>query len=468
MEIGIPPFALAAAALLACSACSGDPAPTPPATPPSPPLTSASAEPPAPPVASASASASAAALPSAVTTAAPVAGPLQAPPGKLNVLLITIDSLRADMPWNGYPREIAPVMSAFEKTAVSYTHAYSISSYTAMSLGGLLGGRYPGEMERSGYFFSNYPNSVRMFPEALQEAGVRTLAGHAHFYFDQTAGFRQGFDDYQIVAGLTTDKKTDANITSPQLLEMARKMLSDRANTSKTFFAWFHFLDPHDQYMPHAGIGPYGKTARDKYDAEVTFVDQHVGKLLELVDQQPWGKDTAVIISSDHGEAFGEHKMHRHGFEIYEMLVRVPLMIRAPGITPRRIDTPRSAIDLPPTILELTGAKPEPTFQGKSLIPEMYGKPSEERDVIVDLPRTSDNDRRRAVIHGQYKLISFGDDDAFRLYDLVADPLESDDLERKNPIVFEDMKKRYKGAAIKDICPKHTEKLKDKKKTKKC
>ena len=468
MEIGIPPFALAAAAVLACSACAGDPAQTSASSPPSPASASITAAPSAPPPASAAAAESAAPSASAVTSAAPAAGPTSAPPGKLNVLLLTIDSLRADMPWNGYARDIAPVLSAFEKKAVSYTRAYAISSYTAMSLGGLLGGRYPSEMERSGYFFSSYPDSVVMFPELLQKAGVRTLAGHAHFYFDQKAGFRQGFDDYEIVAGLSADNTTDKNVTSPQHVEMAKKMLLDKANTGKTFFAWFHFLDPHDQYMPHEGIGPYGKSARDKYDAEVTFVDQHVGKLLEFVDQQPWGKDTAVIISSDHGEAFGEHKMHRHGFEIYEMLVRVPLMIRAPGITPRRIDTPRSAMDLPPTFLELTGAPPEPSFQGKSLVPEMYGKPVEERDVIVDLPRTSDNDRRRALIHGKYKLIAFGDDDGYGLYDVVADPLEKDDLKRKDKALFEEMKTRYKGAAIKDICPKHTEKLKDKKKSKKC
>src|SRR6185503_15086054 len=180
----------------------------------------------------------------------------------------------------------------------------------------------------------------------------------------------------------------------------------------------------------HEGIGPYGKKSRDKYDAEVTFTDQHVGKLLSFLDQQPWAKDTVVILSSDHGEAFGEHKMYRHGFEIYEVLVRVPLMIRAPGITPRRIDVPRSAIDLPPTILELTGAPQEPSFQGQSLVPELYGKAPEERDVIVDLPRTSDNDRRRALIHGQHKLMSFGDDEVFQLYDVAADPLESKDLRK--------------------------------------
>ncbi|HEX7603007.1 MAG TPA: sulfatase, partial [Polyangiaceae bacterium] len=375
-------------------------------------------------------------------------------------------------PWAGYPRDIAPVLTAFEKTAVSYTRAYSISSYTAMSLGGFLAGRYPSEIARSGYFFSSYPESVTFFPELLQKAGVRTLAGHAHFYFDQKSGFRQGFDVYKIVPGLVQDNTTDKNVTAPQHLELAKEMLGDKANTGKRFFAWFHFLDPHDQYMPHEGIGPYGKSSRDKYDGEITFVDQHVGKLLEFVDQQEWGKRTAIVITADHGEAFGEHKMYRHGFEIYEMLVHIPMMIRAPGITARRIDTPRSTMDLPPTILEMTGAPAEPTFQGKSLVGELYGATPEARDVVIDLPRTGDNDRRRALVKGDYKLIAFGDDDGFELYDVVKDPKEEHDLKKKAEMkqVFEDMKAAYKARVEKilEVCPKMTDKLKGKKKRKRC
>jgi choline-sulfatase len=313
---------------------------------------------------------------------------------------------------------------------------------------------------------------VTFFPELLQKAGVRTLAGHAHFYFDQKSGFRQGFDVYKIVPGLVQDNTTDKNVTSPQHLELAKEMLGDKANTGKRFFAWFHFLDPHDQYMPHEGIGPYGKSSRDKYDGEITFVDQHVGKLLEFVDQQEWGKRTAIIITADHGEAFGEHKMYRHGFEIYEMLVHIPMMIRAPGITARRIDTPRSTMDLPPTILEMTGAPAEPTFQGKSLVGELYGATPEPRDVVIDLPRTGDNDRRRALVKGDYKLLAFGDDDAFELYDVVKDPKEEHDLKKKAELkqVFEDMKAAYKARVEKiiDVCPKMTDKLKGKKKRKRC
>jgi choline-sulfatase len=450
---------LLAAVLAGCGGDADRPVAAPPA--PAPPPIATPAPPPPALVPAASAT---------VAAEAPLA-PMDHPPGKLNVLLLTIDSLRADMPWSGYGRDIAPVLTAFEKKAVSYTHAYSISSYTAMSLPGLLSGRYPAELSRSGYFFSSYPESVLFFPELLQKAGVRTMAGHAHFYFDRDhGGLEQGFDVWELVPGLIVNNKTDKNITSPQLLELAEKILSDKANTQKTFFAWFHFMDPHDEYMPHPGIGPYGDNSRDKYDAEVTFTDQHVGKLLAFVAQQPWAKDTAIIVSSDHGEAFHEHKMWRHGFEIYEMLVRVPLMVQAPGAAPRHIDAPRSAIDLAPTILDFTGAPAEPSFQGKSLVPEIYGKAPEERDVIVDLPRTSDNDRRRALIHGHYKIIAWGDDFSWELFDIGADPGEEKDLRRANPALFAEMKKRYKEAVkgVKDICPKHTDKLKGRDKGRRC
>src|SRR5690606_7848979 len=115
-----------------------------------------------------------------------------------------------------------------------------------------------------------------------------------------------------------------------------------------------------------------------------------------------------------------------------------------PGVTPRRIDEPRSTIDLAPTILELAGAPAEASLKGKSLVPELYGEKAEPRDVIIDLPRTSDNDRRRALIHEKYKLIAYGDDDAFALYDVIADPGEKKDLQREQKEVFEQMKARYK------------------------
>ncbi|AKV02498.1 Choline-sulfatase [Labilithrix luteola] len=387
------------------------------------------------------ASSSAPPLPSAKE--APSAVPAK-PPANLNVLVLSIDSLRADMPWAGYPRAIAPRLTELEKRSVSYTRAYAISSYTSMSLGGFLGGRLPSELKRSGYFFGTYPEANLFFPEILAGKGIRTLSAHAHAYFN-SAGFNQGFDKYEIVPGIKFDNTTDPNVTSPQHEAIAERLLSDPALDTTRFFAWFHFLDPHDQYLSHEkdGIPPYGKTLRDRYDAEVTFTDQWLGKLFDFVESKPWGKHTAIVITSDHGEGFGEHGRYSHGFEIWENLVRIPLFVMIPGVTPRRIDTPRSTLDLAPTILELFGLPPEPSFTGKSLVPEFYGGAPEERDVIVDLPMTSNNDKRRALVHGKWKIMAFGKEESLKLFDLEADPQENSPILRGED--FDAMAKRYRA-----------------------
>jgi arylsulfatase A-like enzyme len=431
-------FALASSA--AC-ARGGDPAPR--------------RDPPAPP-------------PSAAPAAVDPAAVPQGAPG-LNVLLVTVDSLRADMPWAGYPRPIAPALTAFAEKAVVYDRFYSISSYTAMSVGGMLAGRYPSELDRSGHYFAHWGPGVRFFPEMLRQAGVRTMSAQAHFYFDQRSGFRSAFDVYEVVPGIGEDHQTDNEITSPQQLELAIKMLSDEANTKGRFFAWFHFLDPHDKYQAHPGI-EYGHATRDLYDGEVTFTDQHIGKLLDFVSAQPWGARTAVVVSADHGEAFGEHKHFRHGFELWDVLTHVPLMIRVPGVAPRRVATPRSAIDLAPTILDLYGLPKDPAMEGESLLAEVRGADEPPRDVVLDLPRTTNSDRRRALIRGDYKLVALGDDEAFQLFDLKNDPGEEHDAQWTARTKLEELREAYRllGTRIVSICPTPRTKLHGKKSHRPC
>lgn len=372
------------------------------------------------------------------------------PPADANVILLSIDSLRADMPWNGYPRPIAPRLTEFEKGAVAFRRAYSISSYTSMSLGGFLGGRIPSELHRSGYFFGTYRSDV-FFPKLLQRAGVRTMGVMAHMYF-RSAGFDQGFDDWRIVPGIKFDPNTDREITSPKSEELSEQMLGDPANDTRRFFFWAHFLDPHDVYMHHDGID-WGKSPRDRYDGEVTFTDRYIGELLDFIAGKSWAPRTVVIVTSDHGEEFGEHGMTRHGFEVWNTLVHVPLMVQAPGAPPRTVDTPRSNVDLAPTILDFLGVPPDPSFEGKSNVAEIYGGPAEARDVVVDLPATSDNAKRRALVRGDEKLICFDDDSYCKLYDVARDPLERSPVTKGDD--FKEMKASYRALVkrIKEVPP---------------
>jgi choline-sulfatase len=400
-------------------------------------LPACSKPPPARPI-EANPTASAAAMPAASASMPSVVS------GPMNVVLITIDSLRADMPWNGYPRDIAPRLTALESQSISYRHAYSLSSFTSKSVGGLLGGNYPSAMTRDGVFFTRYFDDNVMFPELLHAGGVHTMAGHAHMYLDKGRGFEQGFDEYRLIDGITFDYNKDPFITSQKLAPLAIRMMSE-GGSKVPFFAWFHFMDPHDTYLPHADGPTFGRRARDLYDGEVFYTDQWVGKLVDFIQAASWGKRTVVIVSADHGEAFGEHGLYRHAHELWEELVHVPLFFVIPGAKPRRIETYRGAIDLAPTILELTGVKDHGPLRGTSLVSELTtGEDQPPRPVICDLPEDTYNDRRRVLIENGYKLIAFGNDVRYELYDLGADPAEKNNLFRKEPDRAKAVVARYK------------------------
>ena len=383
------------------------------------------------------------------------AAPLPSPP--VNVVLLTIDSLRADMPWAGYPRPIAPHLEAIHRRAVSYTHAYSVSSFTSKSLGALVSGRYPSELARTGVFFTQYLKSNAMVCESLAEAGVPCVAGMAHGYLAKGyAGFDQGFRDWRLVPGITFDFNTDPYVTSDKLTPLAIEMLSDTSLTAAPFFAWFHFMDPHDKYQSHEGGPHWGKYPRDLYDEEVFFTDRAVGQLVDFVEAQPWAARTVIVISADHGEAFGEHHEFRHGHELYEELVHVPLFFVVPGRAARTIDATRSHLDLVPTIIELLGQTPGPALRGQSFAKELLGgDAAPSRDIVCDLPQDDWNERRRSLLHDGWKLISFGDDTRFELYDLGSDPGEHTDLFWKRRDVAVDMQSRYRvvSASIEDVAP---------------
>ncbi|MEM1029283.1 MAG: sulfatase [Myxococcota bacterium] len=376
-----------------------------------------------------SASAPAASAPSAGASTA-AAAPEAAAKRPTNVLLITIDSLRADMPWVGYDKAIAPHLTALAEESVVYTRAYSVSSYTSKTVGGLLSGRHPSTLYRGCTFFTEYSEANVFFPELLQAAGVRTLSAHAHLYFDRGKNLRQGFDDWRVVDGLKWNAETDESVTSQKLTPLAIEMLS-AVPAEKPFFAWFHYMDPHDKYVRHDEVPSFGRKARNLYDNEVFYTDRWVHELLEWSRRQPWFDHTAVIVSSDHGEAFGEHDMWKHAFALWEVLTHVPLIIKVPGGKAQRIDARRSQLDLAPTILDLLEVPiPDGQFVGKSMVPELRGaEPDNREPILLDLPPDTYNPPTRAAIAGDFKLI---DDPGpkYKLYHLTKDPGETRNLAR--------------------------------------
>ena len=375
--------------------------------------------------------------PAASSSSAASAAAAPAIPPDLNVVLITVDTLRWDLGYAGNPHPLSPNLDALAARSTIFERAYALASYTGKSIGPMLIGKYGSETHRNWGHFNKFTEEDTFLSERLKCAGVRTMSVHGHRYFGAFGGLDRGFDVVDLSAappeGAAWD--VDNTATSPALTDAALKLLGD--NGDKRFFLWIHYLDPHADYLKHDDVPSFGKTQRDFYDGEVAFTDKHIGRLLDAIAAAPWGKRTAIVVSSDHGEAFGEHKMYRHGFEVWEELVRVPLILHVPGAPPSRVPARRSLIDLVPTVLDLmrlpapaAGAGENDFLSGASLLPDVFlppgGAPAA-RDVLVDMPAGPYNDARRSFLHGDLKL-TISNGARFELYDLAKDPEERRNL----------------------------------------
>jgi arylsulfatase A-like enzyme len=359
-------------------------------------------------------------------------------PERASLVLVTIDTLRYDVGYTGYPRPITPALDALAARSVVFERAYALASYTGKSVGPMLIGKYGSETHRNWGHFNRFGPEDTFVAERLQRAGIHTIAVHGHRYFGRFGGLDRGFDRVDLSAAPPEGTKweTDTTSTSRALTAAAIGILDDLPPDAR-FFLWVHYLDPHADYLPHEEVPPFGKSARDLYDREVAYTDRHVGKLLEHMARAPWASRTAVVVTSDHGEAFGEHGMWRHGAELWEVLVRVPLVVHVPGLEPKRVRARRSLVDLVPTILDLVGvatpagaAGSHDFVSGASLVPDLLLEPGVEppaRDVYVDMPAGPHNEERHAFIHGDLKLMVARGTHK-ELFDLAADPGESKNL----------------------------------------
>jgi choline-sulfatase len=390
--------------------------------------TAAVAEPPPAPPAAAP---PAAVPPTPQTPEAPFV-PLSRPKEPLNVILLSVEAWRADMPWLGYARDIAPNLTRLATESSVWENQRALSSHTPQALAALLSGRYPSSLHRDGAVLTRFSADATFLPEVLQDKGVRTIGVQANGYFEKGRGFEQGFDVWEVVGGAGNDLAADVQSTAGKQAARMIELLGQPQNTAKQFFAWAHFMDPDDQYLAHPEAPDFGNQPRDRYDAEVFFTDLSIGKILEFARHQPWWGRTAVILTGDHGEAFGEHGMSRHAADLWDVLLRTPLIIHSPGAKPERISAARSQLDLAPTVVELMGLPPVTQFQGQSLVPETYGATGAARPVLLfELCEDSENPDLRALIAGDDKLIVPLAGGAERLFNLKSDPGELQDLSEK-------------------------------------
>ncbi len=356
-----------------------------------------------------------------------------------DILLVTIDTLRADaLGLYGYGRSTSPNLDAFAEGAVVFDAAQAPTSWTLSSLSSLLTGHYAWTTGIRD-FRSQLDHRFVTLAEHLGARNYDTAAVGTHVVFQDKYGLRQGFssfDDELVEADYeASHKAVTSELVSDKGLEFLRNWSAERAmGSERPWLLWLHYFDPHIPYRRHAQF-PFGDSGRDRYDAEVAFTDKHLGRVLDGLGD--YGFEAAVVcVASDHGEEFGDHGGREHGHSLYTELVRVPLILRAPGFEPARISQAVGIIDVLPTLLELSGSDPSPqalevdSISGRSLVPLMAGADSRDWDArpLLGELRLRRDTEMESLRSGPWKLIRDRDGQRLRLYNLQRDPREQRDL----------------------------------------
>lgn len=372
-------------------------------------------------------------LAATLVATAPAAHRLAAAQARPNVLLITLDTTRADrMGFLGSTRGLTPSLDAFSKTATVFERAYAQAPITTVSHATILSGTYP-PFHRVDDFGAPLPAAVPYLPSLFKAQGYQTAAFVGSLVLDPmngtAPGFDRGFDVFDAGFRLrrpgddryqTIERRGD-DVTRRALAWIAAKHTKD---TDPPFFLWVHLFDPHDPYEPPSDLR--ARFSKDPYDGEIAFADRQVGRLVAAIDG-----DAVVAIAGDHGESLGDHGETTHGVFLYDATLRVPLLVRFPGGrgAGARVPTRVRLADVAPTLLESAGLTVPPPMQGLSLLSLVR-----EGSKAEDRPAYGESSYPRRAF-GWSPLISWRADRFLyvraptrELYDIVTDPQASRNL----------------------------------------
>jgi arylsulfatase A-like enzyme/Tfp pilus assembly protein PilF len=299
-------------------------------------------------------------------------------PSDLNLLLITLDTTRADaIGAYGSAASRTPVIDRLAKSGALFAHAVAPAPLTLPAHASLFTSKFPpghGVRDNGGFFLAD---SEVTLAERLKANGFQTGGFVGAYVLDRRWGIGQGFDTYFDDFDLSKADAAVAAVERPGN-EVADAALRWLENTrSSRFFGWVHFYDAHSPYSPPP---PYREQFADRpYLGEVAFVDAQIGRLLNFLESRDLLRKTIVAVVGDHGESLGEHGESTHGFFVYQAAVRVPFVILSPydGLSGRRVEDVVRTVDLLPTILDLLGVRLEGEVDGRSLVPLMSGAVSQ-------------------------------------------------------------------------------------------
>lgn len=387
------------------------------------------------------------------------------PPSKLppNVVLLVVDTLRADhLSAYGYARSTSPNLDRWVEGGVLWSQARSQASCTFPSVNSLLTSRDPmvflGQPDGS----MGLPEGIVSLPELLAGAGYRTLAISASpvvrkspTRFNPHGGFERGFEVFDEQCLWKSADCLNARVEAllPTLIE--------------PYFLYLHYMEPHGPYRPPATHQPrfsrpftapqhildgdpnpiadalYKQSKPspasprelehlvDLYDEEISYFDSELPRLWAAVERQTGERGTAWVLAADHGEGFLEHGDIKHCRTPYDEQVKTPLLLRLPsGGAGARLPHAVSNLDIAPTVLELVGLPPPPTFEGKSLLSLLTSPGLAEAHRRLSF---SSQGAARTVTDGRFKLIYDLEQKTARLFDLAVDPRERVDVSGSRP-----------------------------------
>lgn len=349
-----------------------------------------------------------------------------------SLVLVTLDTTRADRLAAYGARGVGtPVLDRLAAEGVLFEHAVAVAPITLPSHASLFTGLYPPRHGVRNNSIHYLDTSLDTLAEQLRGQGWRTAAIVSAAVLDRRFGLDQGFDLYDDDLSQGGPRRSRLNAERPARVSVdsARSWL-DGLPEDDPFFLWLHLFDPHAPYEPPA---PWSERYRDRpYDGEIAVVDHEIGRLLEHPRIHP--EKTMVMVIADHGESLGEHGEETHAMLVYEGTLRIPWLVRGPGVPAgRRVADPVSQVDLLPTALDLLGLEAVEGIDGRSLVSSMRAESPGLADASgralyseTLVPYyTYGWSELRTVRGSGFKYIAAPEAE---VYDLVADPAEQENL----------------------------------------